>query len=74
MRFKTMTDIKGDRCVCTWVPPRSGGGSRGTDLACGRSSVTVRIAPVIIHTATGNHLCDLESLFQDVIGVSDEVQ
>ncbi len=27
---------------------------------------------VIIHTATGDHLRDLEALFQDVIGSSDE--
>ena len=60
--------------VSTWAPPRSGGGSRGTDLVCGRSSVTVRIAPVIIHTATGDHLRDLESLFKDVFRVSDEAQ
>ena len=29
---------------------------------------------VIIHTATGDHLRDLEVLFQDVIGAPDEAQ
>ena len=29
---------------------------------------------VIIHTATGDHLRDLESLFWDVIGASDEAE
>ena len=49
-----------------WIP-RSDGGSKDTDSACGKVCTDGKDRALIIHTATGDHLRQLEALFQDVL-------
>ena len=69
-----MTDMKGDRLVVNLGASQVRKRLKGYGFGVRKVFTDGKNRAVIIHTATGDHLRDLEALFQDVIGASDEAQ
>ena len=74
MRFKVMTDIKGDRQCENLGASQVRRRLKGYGFGVRKVFSDGKNRAVIIHTATGDHLRDLEALFLDVIGASNEAQ
>ncbi len=69
-----MTDIKGDRLYVNLGASQVRRRLKGYGFGVRKVFSDGNNRAVIIHTASGDHLRDLEALFQDVRGVSDEAQ
>ena len=72
MKFKAMTDIKGDRLYVHLGASQVRRRLKGHGFGVRKVFTDGRNRAVIIHTATGDHLRNLEALFNEVIGASDE--
>jgi hypothetical protein len=69
-----MTDIKGDRLCVNLGDSQVWRRLKGHGFGVRKVFSDGKNRASIIHAATGDHLRDLEALFQDVIGASDETQ
>ena len=69
-----MPDIKGDRLYVNLGASQVRRRLKGHGFGVRKVFSDGKNRAVIIHTATGDHLRDLEALFQDVIGAIDEAQ
>ena len=69
-----MTDIKGDRLNVNLSASQARRRLKGHGLGVRKIHSGGKNRAVVIHTATGDHLRELEALLQDAIGASDEVE
>ncbi|MHC4398855.1 MAG: hypothetical protein ACYTG0_04165 [Planctomycetota bacterium] len=67
-----MKDIKGERMYVELGASQVRRRLKGHGFGVRKVHTDGKNRSVIIHTATGDHLRELEALFQDVIGSPDE--
>ena len=67
-----MKEIKGERLYVELGASQVRRRLKGHGFGVRKVQSAGKNRAVIIHTATGDHLRDLEALFRDVIGVAEE--